>query len=65
MGMGEGDESQIPLGRAVIGGLFSSSFITLFVIPSVYLLFFRKSAMAKEQEKAIIAPSSAPTEDLR
>ncbi|MDR1164978.1 MAG: efflux RND transporter permease subunit [Deltaproteobacteria bacterium] len=50
MGMGEGGESQIPLGRAVIGGLASSTFITLFVVPSIYYLFFAKEA--KEPLKA-------------
>ncbi|MDR2405381.1 MAG: efflux RND transporter permease subunit [Deltaproteobacteria bacterium] len=47
LGMGEGAESQIPLGRAVIGGLASSTFITLFVVPIIYMLFYRK----QEQEE--------------
>jgi HAE1 family hydrophobic/amphiphilic exporter-1 len=42
LGLGEGGESQAPLGRAVIGGLTSSTFITLFVVPVCYALFFRK-----------------------
>ncbi|MDR2461373.1 MAG: efflux RND transporter permease subunit [Deltaproteobacteria bacterium] len=53
LGLGEGDESQIPLGRSVIGGLLSSSFITLFVIPCVYFLFFRRTVKEKTPEKAI------------
>jgi HAE1 family hydrophobic/amphiphilic exporter-1 len=51
MGMGEGAESQIPLGRAVIGGLTSSTFITLFVVPIIYMLFYRKA------EKAVKVPA--------
>jgi HAE1 family hydrophobic/amphiphilic exporter-1 len=54
LGIGEGDESQIPLGRAVIGGLLTSTFITLFIIPSVYLLFFRKSYRERKAVKEVL-----------
>lgn len=36
LGWGEGGESQAPMARAVIGGLTSSTLITLFFIPSLY-----------------------------
>ncbi|HRD01071.1 MAG TPA: efflux RND transporter permease subunit [Candidatus Saccharicenans sp.] len=39
LGIGEGSEVQTPLARVVIGGLTSSTFITLVVIPVVYSLF--------------------------
>jgi HAE1 family hydrophobic/amphiphilic exporter-1 len=39
IGLGEGGEVQAPLARAVIGGLISSTMITLLMVPSVYLLF--------------------------
>jgi HAE1 family hydrophobic/amphiphilic exporter-1 len=43
LGAGEGGEAQAPLARAVIGGLASSSLITLLVVPVVYsLLEFKK-----------------------
>jgi len=42
-GLGEGGEAQAPLARAVIGGLLSSSLITLVLIPTVYYLFEKKS----------------------
>ncbi|MDD8019588.1 MAG: efflux RND transporter permease subunit [Acidobacteriota bacterium] len=38
LGIGEGSEVQTPLARVVIGGLTSSTFITLIVIPVVYSL---------------------------
>jgi HAE1 family hydrophobic/amphiphilic exporter-1 len=41
IGLGEGADAQAPLGRAVIGGLFASSFITLFLVPAVYSLIHR------------------------
>jgi HAE1 family hydrophobic/amphiphilic exporter-1 len=42
LGLGEGGEVQAPLARTVIGGLTSSTFITLLFIPSLYLLFERR-----------------------
>ncbi len=39
IGLGEGGEIQAPLARAVIGGLFSATVITLVIVPSMYLLF--------------------------
>lgn len=39
LGLGEGSEVRTPLARAVIGGLTSSTFITLVVIPVIYSLF--------------------------
>jgi len=38
-GLGEGGEVQAPMARTVIGGLASSTLITLLIIPSVYLFF--------------------------
>ncbi|UCE04450.1 MAG: efflux RND transporter permease subunit, partial [bacterium] len=38
-GLGEGGETQAPLARVVIGGLLSSSLITLVLIPVVYSIF--------------------------
>ena len=39
IGLGEGGEVQAPLARAVIGGLISSTLITLVIIPTVYIWF--------------------------
>jgi HAE1 family hydrophobic/amphiphilic exporter-1 len=39
--MGEGGEAQAPMARAVIGGLLSSTFITLILVPVVYSLIER------------------------
>ncbi|MFH1313954.1 MAG: efflux RND transporter permease subunit [Candidatus Eisenbacteria bacterium] len=43
LGLGEGGEAQAPLARVVIGGLISSTLITLVLIPVVYSIFERKS----------------------
>ncbi|MEO7191028.1 MAG: efflux RND transporter permease subunit, partial [Vicinamibacterales bacterium] len=38
-GVGEGGELQAPLARVVIGGLLTSTLVTLVLVPSVYTLF--------------------------
>ncbi len=43
LGLGDGGETQAPLARAVIGGLTTSTFITLFVVPSIYKLLKPKA----------------------
>jgi hydrophobe/amphiphile efflux-1 (HAE1) family protein len=43
LGMGEGSETNLPLARAVIGGLAVSTVFTLFLIPSLYTFFERFS----------------------
>lgn len=42
LGLGEGGEVQAPMARVVIGGLLSSSLITLVVIPTLYSVFYRR-----------------------
>jgi HAE1 family hydrophobic/amphiphilic exporter-1 len=41
LGIGEGSDAQAPLARAVVGGLATSTLITLVLIPVVYSLFHR------------------------
>lgn len=43
VGIGEGTEINQPMGIAVIGGLISSTFLTLFVVPIVYSLFDKET----------------------
>jgi HAE1 family hydrophobic/amphiphilic exporter-1 len=40
IGAGEGGDFRAPLGRAVIGGTITSTFLTLLVIPTVYEIFY-------------------------
>ncbi|MGH9173828.1 MAG: efflux RND transporter permease subunit, partial [Vicinamibacterales bacterium] len=39
LGIGEGSELQVPLARVVIGGLLTSTLITLVFVPAMYKLF--------------------------
>jgi HAE1 family hydrophobic/amphiphilic exporter-1 len=53
IGMGEGGEAQAPLARAVVGGLISSTLITLVFVPVVYSFFeekLRKNKVAQSAE---------------
>lgn len=50
IGFGAGAESRRPMGVAVVGGMLTSTFLTLYVIPVVYVmldkLFHRKAAQS-------------------
>jgi multidrug efflux pump subunit AcrB len=41
IGMGRGSEANVPLARAVVGGLLTSTALTLFVVPIMYTLLIR------------------------
>jgi hydrophobic/amphiphilic exporter-1 (mainly G- bacteria), HAE1 family len=49
LGRGEGADFRAPLGRAVIGGVITSTLLTLLVIPTVYEILhnFRDWLVAK------------------
>ena len=40
--LGEGGEQYTPMARAIIGGLFSSVLLTIFIVPAAYLLVYRR-----------------------
>lgn len=42
VGLGHGSEANIPLGRAVIGGQLLSTTLTLFVVPLLFRILYRK-----------------------
>jgi multidrug efflux pump subunit AcrB len=46
LAFGEGAEATAPLGRAVIGGLFTATIATLVVLPSVYSLLQQSARTA-------------------
>ncbi|RPI23551.1 MAG: efflux RND transporter permease subunit, partial [Acidobacteria bacterium] len=53
LGIGEGSELQVPMARVVIGGLLSSTLITLIFIPTVYMMFEAKRV--KEEAAEMVA----------
>ncbi len=68
LGLGEGGETQAPMGRAIIGGVITSTLLTLVVIPVLYtyldhfaewLKARRAARLAKHQAAA--GPAPAPS----
>ena len=58
LGLGEGSEFRSPMGQAVIGGLITSTFLTLFIVPVVYSIFddfskFRIFSIFKRKKKLV------------
>ena len=69
IGHGEGADFRAPLGRAVIGGVITSTLLTLLVIPTVYEIIddFRSWVSSRLRRRAPRArghpvPSPAPAE---
>ena len=61
IGFGAGAESRRPMGVAVVGGMLTSTFLTLIVIPVVYVAFSELAAgMAKKKTAEEPAPLPAP-----
>ncbi len=52
-GVGEGSETRSPMGIAVIGGLMTSLFLTLVVVPAAYDLFDDWQERLKERRKKV------------
>ncbi|WP_019412465.1 efflux RND transporter permease subunit [Paenisporosarcina sp. TG20] len=51
IGLGEGTEINQPMGIVVIGGLISSTLLTLYVIPVIYSLFDRETRRSTPKNK--------------
>jgi cobalt-zinc-cadmium resistance protein CzcA len=52
---GSGAEVQRPLATVVIGGLASSTVLTLLVLPLIYALFEKKQDIAIKEEREVLA----------
>ena len=51
IGLGAGAESRRPLGLAVVGGMFFSTFLTLIIVPVVYTLLARFTSKEEQTTK--------------
>jgi hydrophobic/amphiphilic exporter-1 (mainly G- bacteria), HAE1 family len=58
LGRGEGADFRAPLGRAVIGGVITSTLLTLLVIPTIYEILdgFRSWIIAKFWRRIVRTP---------
>ena len=60
LGLGAGSMSRRPLGYAIVGGLFFSTALTLFVIPVAYLMFDRLlERLGRRRHAHKLAPAEA------
>src|SRR5437763_7552366 len=64
IGLGRGSEANIPLARAVVGGLLTSTFLTLVVVPILYTIMNRDTTrpeidIDKELEESAVLPALA------
>jgi len=62
LGIGEGSETNLPLARAVIGGLTVSTFFTLFLVPSLYTVMDRFARRTPDEDDDVVTPHVAPTQ---
>jgi HAE1 family hydrophobic/amphiphilic exporter-1 len=58
LGLGEGGEQRAPMGQAVIGGVITSSLLTLIVVPVIYTYLDDLTAWAKRFGRLTRAPRS-------
>ncbi|RYG33895.1 efflux RND transporter permease subunit [bacterium] len=56
LGIGASSELQAPLATAVVGGLFSSTFMTLYVVPVVYTMFDDLARRFRKDERDLAPP---------
>ena len=73
LALGKGGEIQAPMATAVIGGLSTSTFFTLFIVPIVYTLFddmehlFRRNRAERQAASGVYPPTgngSGPHHDI-
>jgi Cu/Ag efflux pump CusA len=57
IGLGKGSEANVPLARAVVGGLLTSTFLTLIVVPIMYTLLNKDTDKQEEDIDKELAKS--------
>jgi HAE1 family hydrophobic/amphiphilic exporter-1 len=65
LGLGEGGEIQAPMGRAIIGGVITSTLLTLVVVPVLYTYldnFHERRAARKAARRAAAGAAAAPAQ---
>lgn len=55
LGLGEGAQSRVSMGIAVVGGMIFSTFLTLFVVPAIYTFISSESKKYTDENKVTVA----------
>ena len=63
IGIGKGSEATVPLARAVVGGLLTSTFLTLIVVPIMYTLLLRDPLVPELDLEAELRDPVDPAHD--
>jgi hydrophobe/amphiphile efflux-1 (HAE1) family protein len=58
LGLGEGGETQAPMGRAIIGGVITSTLLTLVVVPVLYTYLDAHAERRRARRAARAAPAA-------
>jgi HAE1 family hydrophobic/amphiphilic exporter-1 len=57
LGLGAGSQSRTPLGYAIVGGVFFSTALTLFLVPTAYVLL---DNLARRFSRRRVREASSP-----
>jgi hydrophobe/amphiphile efflux-1 (HAE1) family protein len=63
LGLGEGGETQAPMGRAIMGGVITSTLLTLVVVPVLYTYLERWTERRRERRARRLAREAAAGAD--
>jgi multidrug efflux pump len=55
LGFGEGAQSRVAMGIAVVGGMIFASFLTLFVVPAIYTFISSETKQSTDENKVVVA----------
>ena len=62
IGLGEGSEQQAPMGRAIIGGVITSTLLTLVVVPVIYTYLDALERRLKSRRRGAVALTHQPAD---
>ena len=58
LALNDGGEIQAPMGRAIIGGVLTSTLLTLLVVPVLYSYLVREKTSERREKKPTLEPAA-------